>query len=120
MIDTWTLSLGLLSEEGEVSDDARLVMIEAAEHFLRAGGMISLAEWSTLSEESKSAFVTAGDRMRAISAYSQGIASRSRADALAMLAQADGGDAFIRALLEKTAMVAADRIQAKRPLQVST
>lgn len=117
-LDAWLVSLELISPEGDLEDDARALLVEAAENTMRAGVTITLREWMELGPESQSAFITAGDRIRAVTAYLYGCAARSKAEGLAILAKADGGDALIRELLEKTTQIASDRIESKRPIEM--
>lgn len=117
-LDRFMIASGLASVEGELEEEARELLVESAEHFLRAGGALTLAEWEGLSSETRSAFVTAGDRQRAMGAYLYGSAARSKAEGLAILSVADGGDQLVREMLEKTTEIAADRIEAQRPVEV--
>jgi hypothetical protein len=116
-LDTWILSLGIAKVEGDLDEDSREVLVASAENFLRSGGAVTLTEWRDLSDDSKAAFVTAGDRLRAVEAYMHGSASRSRTQGLAMLSKADGGDQYIRELLVKTTQIAASRIEKTRPVE---
>lgn len=117
-LDRFILSCGLISPAGELDDDARAALVENAENAMRAGVVLTLRDWLELGADSQSAFITAGDRLRAVDAYMRGCAARSRAEGLAILSKADGGDAYIRELLEKTAQIASERIERKRPVEV--
>ena len=119
-LDRFMITSGLAVVDGDLEEEARELLVESAEHFLRAGGTVTLTEWEGLSMDSRSAFVTAGDRQRALAAYLFGAAARSKAEGLAILSTADGGDQLVRELLEKTTEIAADRIEAKRPLEVKS
>lgn len=117
-LDRFMIASGLAVVDGELEDEARELLILSAEHFLRAGGSLTLGDWEGLQAESRSAFVTAGDRQRAIAAYLYGSAARSKSEALAILSDADGGDHYVRELLKKTTEIAADRIEKTRPIEV--
>jgi len=117
-LDRWMIASGLTTIAGDIEDDARDILIENAMEFLRGGGSLSLSDWESLSDDSRAAFCTAGDRMRSVTAYLGGISSMSRTDALSVLSAADGGEMMIRTLLQKITCIAADRIEAKRPREV--
>lgn len=87
-------------------------LVDEAERFLRAGGSLSLTDWSALSEISRRALAEAGDRIRFAVAGLIGAAGLSTDHALAI---AEGGevdpDALrIRLALEKATKRAAERI----------
>jgi hypothetical protein len=46
----------------ELSEDARVALMENAELFFRAGGVLSLSEWEGLSDDSRLAFMGAKER----------------------------------------------------------
>lgn len=117
-LDRFIISCGLISPAGELDDHARAALVENAENAMRAGVVLTLRDWLELGADSQSAFITAGDRLRAVDAYMRGCAARSRTEGLAILSKADGGDAYIRELLEKTAQIASERIERKRPMMV--
>ena len=117
-LDTFILNLGIAHTEIGLTEEQREVLVLHAENALRGGVSLSLTEWCSLGEDSQSAFITAGDRLRALNAYLTGSCARSKTEGLAILSQADGGDAFIRELLVQTTKVASDRIEKTRPVKV--
>jgi hypothetical protein len=49
----------------ELNEDARVALLENAEMFFRAGGVLSLSDWEGLSDDSRAAFMGAKERFDA-------------------------------------------------------
>lgn len=49
---------------GEINEQAQAALVDEAERFLLAGGRLSLADWTILSEPERDALVEAGLRIR--------------------------------------------------------
>lgn len=99
----------------ELSDDAAENLQEAAQAFLTAGGVVSLAEWARLTTASREAFVAAGlerdgDRLLRMTAAMAG--PQAAAEAIAHL---DGGDAARQLAVDAAAKKAADKVKPKAP-----
>lgn len=95
----------------DVPEAALPQLVAEGVDFLRAGGVLSLAEWADLSPAEKSAMVEAGNVVAAERAAAIGIASQSPAAAARVAAVADGGESS-RALSIGTVL---ERIAASRP-----
>ena len=111
MIDHFCLGLDLLECNGDLSEEVRGVILKNAEAFLRSGGNLSLDDWYGLSPESRSAFVTAGNRLLRESAVLYGLASQSEHTAAQIMSANDGGDMMIRKSILAVLAVAQERIQ---------
>ena len=95
-------------------DDAvlREALTDEGERFLRAGGTLSLLEWSVLEEISRDALALAGDRIRYELAGLIGAAgiSPSYAAAIAEGAEVDPDSLRVRIALEQATKRVAERI----------
>ena len=73
-VDRFMLGIGLLQQDGDLPEDAREVLVQESEAFLRAGGMVTMDLWENLSLESRTAFVVSGTRLRIENAVRIGLA----------------------------------------------
>lgn len=96
MIDEFVLHSGLMEYKGKLDDVASMILSRNAECFLRSGGHLSMREWFDLSEDSKSAFVIAGNRIMRDKAVLVGLASQSTYQASMIMAQDDDGEMLVR------------------------
>ena len=80
----------------DIEGDGHTVLLEqlgsTAEQFLRSGGVLSLQDWALLGDDSRAAFVVAGERLSIERAVVASIAGLSPESALAMSSALDGGD----------------------------
>lgn len=74
-------------------------LVDASLDFLRAGGSVSLVDWSGFTELEREAAAQAGDRVRAVISTLIGLASQGQA--ASVLSVADGGDAVIAETLDR-------------------
>lgn len=84
-----------------VSEADWLALVDAAEVYLRAGGLVGLAAWAVQSPLERQAWATAGDRIWAARAVAIGRAAVDREAAAEVLAIQDGGKARVRLSLEQ-------------------
>lgn len=100
-LDKIILDCGLADMNGQkLSDEALAIIIDNAEAFLRAGGVITWDMWSSMSDETKAAFLTAGQRIRVETCYLTGLCAQNIDSALEVFSKLDGGDAKVRMFLE--------------------
>ena len=92
MIDRLLVDLDLLTSEEELGEKVKLAMISGAEGFLRAGGVVNWEFWSSLSGESRGAFIQANEKVKKEFVALQALANHSREFAIELMAQTDGGD----------------------------
>lgn len=93
-----------------MSGDDAVVIADMADAFLRAGGALSVADWDAMSSDAKAAFISAGNLIRREQAALTGLAATNKAYALEMLADVDGGEAKIEALVNDAADRAARKV----------
>ena len=74
-------------------------LVDASLDFLRAGGSVSLVDWSGFTELEREAAAQAGDRVRAVISTLIGLAAQGQA--AGVLSVADGGDAVIAETLNR-------------------
>jgi len=84
-----------INTDVEISEDVQGLLVDAALGFLRAGGVLSLADYAMLSAESRAAFQAAQDALSVQQAARIGQAAQGPRGVAAMLAEIDGGDALI-------------------------
>jgi len=118
MIDEFVLHSGMLECDGEMDDAARTVLIRNAECFLRAGGHICMREWFDLSDDSKSAFVVAGNRIIRDKAVVAGLAAQSTYQASMIMAQDDDGEMLVRNAINTALDSAQISIQDEREVRL--
>jgi len=59
--DDFILQTGLI--EGDFSDEAREVLVDQAEAFLRGGGVVSFDHWKTWNPDTRAAFIKAKQKI---------------------------------------------------------
>lgn len=95
----------------EEADKALPALTRQAERFLRAGGTLTLQDWTLLDPISRVAFEAAGCRVRSELAARTGLAAQSLGGALEVLADVDGGEARAKVACEMAAAKALQRIK---------
>jgi len=113
MIDSFCLGIDLIEQEGDLPEEARDVILQNAESFLRSGGTLILDDWYGFSPDTKSAFVTAGNRITRERAVLSGLASQSDNYAAQIMAANDGGDMLVQQAIQSVLRVAQKRIEGK-------
>ena len=95
--DKFMLASGLL--DVDLDENARALLSDKADAFVRAGGFVSLDEWAGLSAPSKAALIGAQERLSAERAAQVGLASQGRLDAAEVLSASDDGEAKMSMIL---------------------
>jgi len=113
-VDRFMLGIGLLQQEGDLPEDAREVLVQESEAFLRAGGMVTMDLWENLSLESRTAFVVSGTRLRIENAVRIGLASQGQEMACRVMSDADGGQMEITHALNKALDYGEARLRSKK------
>lgn len=113
-VDRFMLGIGLLKQEGDLPEDAREVLAQESEAFLRAGGIVTMDLWENLSLESRTAFVVSGTRLKIENAVRIGLASQSKEMACRVMADADGGQMEITHALNKVLDYGEARLRSKK------
>ena len=114
MIDRFILDLGIVKADGELEEATLQAVNDAAEAFIRAGGVVDWAFWKDLSVESRAAFVVAGDRVRQEVAIIGGIASQNLELATRMMTPLDGGKMRMDFALQSVVEIASRKLQGKK------
>jgi len=74
-------------------------MVDGSMDYLRAGGSISLEDWSGFSELEREAMAQAGDKLRALTSSLSGLAAQGKH--ASVMSVADGGAALVTETLER-------------------
>lgn len=93
---------GPTTEEVHSNEVAARRLLEEAADFLRAGGVVTIADWKDLEDVERAALVQAGGIVAAERAARIGAATQGPAGAAAVLAEADGGEALAQVQLRET------------------
>lgn len=112
-VDWFQAGYAVSSEEP--SREAMVVMSRDAEAFMRAGGWISWDKWRSLSPESRSAWIDAGNRIAVERAVLSGLASSDRAAAMSMLESLDDGKTKVRRVLSEAVEALVRRLDRTEP-----
>tara|TARA_Y100000310_G_scaffold334113_1_gene413073 strand:- start:1172 stop:1528 length:357 start_codon:yes stop_codon:yes gene_type:complete len=96
MIDRFILNSGLLAESDSLDDLSKAILVTRAESFLRAGGMLLLSDWYSMSQDTQDSFVVAGNRITREKAVIGGLSSQSRDAALQIMSMNDDGSMMVR------------------------
>ena len=83
-------------------------LVDASLDFLRAGGSLTLIDWSGFTELEREAAAQAGDKLRAVTSTLVGLASQG--NHASVLSVADGGDSLVAETLDRVI----DEIEAGR------
>jgi len=114
MPDAFMLDSGFLSNEEAITEDHRSALNEAAELYLRAGGLVDFALWRTLGTESKAAFVRANERIWRTRASLIGMASLSEVHAAFVEDEEAGYRAASRVRLARALDAVEGRLKIRR------
>jgi len=118
VIDRFILSTGIVACDQEFDADAVEILIAHAEAFIRAGGHLSLSDWEGLSEDSKGAFVAAGNAVERDRAFMLSTAFQSRNHALHIAAENDGGAELVSEYLRAVMDVAEQKLRNGKPIKL--
>ena len=119
MIDEFVIDSGLISESDDGIDEVSyMVLSRNAECFLRSGGTLTMKDWFGLSDETRSAFVSAGNRIMRDKAVLVGLASQSTYQASLIMSQDDDGEMMVRNILSVVLDSAQVSIESKKEVNL--
>lgn len=113
MIDRFMLEVGIIRPDGDLDDAARARLVDEAEIFLRAGGALTLGEWTVLSAASRAAFGVAFTRLEVDRATLAALAGQGPESMARVRSAMDGGEALADVLLAAVTEKAAAKIGKK-------
>lgn len=96
-----TIQAFKLAEMPAHSKELDAALTKHAENFLRAGGTLSLDDWSLMNDSEHGAFVAAGDRIRIEDSVNTGLAAQSLDSAASIYAAVDGGVLKVRSVIDQ-------------------
>ena len=107
---------GLLDvEDHEELDD---LLAYQAESFLRAGGTLTLGDWTELDHRERTAFVEAGERIRAEHAVQIAAGVFNPQYRASLYSVLDGGSEAARVAVESAVQEAASKVESSPPLDL--
>ena len=112
-LDGFMADIGIANVE-EFPDAALVALSDAAEAFLRGGGVLRWSEWRSLSVATQDAFSDAGDAIRAEHAILTATAIRSPEMAQSFVDGDDPSDAVVRGWLKSQADAMEAKIRGKK------
>tara|TARA_B100000686_G_scaffold145595_1_gene153090 strand:- start:598 stop:942 length:345 start_codon:yes stop_codon:yes gene_type:complete len=110
MIDSFCIGIDLVESE-DLTEEARSVVLKNAEAFLRSNGKLTLRDWYGFSNETKSAFMTAGNRLMRERAVLVGLASQSENYAAQIMSANDGGNMLVKQSIDSVLKYAKEKIE---------
>lgn len=84
-----------------MSDREMEILVDTADGFLRAGGVLRYEDWEKMDENFKAAFIVAGNRVWVERAAMVGLAAQSLDGYATVMSGIDGGDTKVRLSLER-------------------
>lgn len=100
---------GLIGEMN-VGDEARDILMQNAISFLRAGGVVSLSEWSEMDSSERAALVKAGDLLWTERAVCIGMAIQGQEGIAKVISGIDGGDVLAKMKCNETIQRVASKL----------
>ena len=113
MIDRLLVDLDLITTEEGFGEKIRDAMLTGAEGFLRAGGQVTWEFWSSLSGESRDAFIQSAEKIKKEEIALTAFANTSREFAIELMSQTDGGDIKVYTALGKVLDFAEQKLKKK-------
>lgn len=117
MIDAFILTTGMVPSDS-LDDEAMEILVSHAEAFLRAGGVLSISDWGALTEDSRSAFIAAGNAIQRDKAVLLSKTLQSPTHALYIKSQNDDGEELVSHALSLAMKSAEERLRNGRPIRL--